>query len=206
VGWRDDLPYVEVPKQLLNEFGIPSLDLWGRLHEQIIDALAMTPDEASRVQDIVKTAQRQWSALEAASARYEPRFSPSHRDINEKEMMSYRFPALGDQAADVQKEVTASLTNILGIERANLFIHHSKSIDYLTNGKGRPERVVTLLRTGNPQSPVTVVTSTGFEGQGRGTESYSLGSEPDHLKGSLLGIPEFLRPIAVRWFHNDLAR
>lgn len=206
VGWRDELPYVEVPKQLLKEIGIPSLDHAGRLQEQIIDALAMTPEEASRVQDVVAGAQRQWSALEAASARYEPRFSPSHRDIHAMEMMSYRFPALPDQAVDAKTRITASLANILGVERANLFMHHSQSIDYLTNGKGRPERVVSLLRTGNPQSPVTVVISTGFEGQGRGTESYSLGSKPGHLQGSVLGIPEFLRPIAVRWFYNDLAR
>ncbi len=206
VGWRDDLSYVEVPKSLLREIGIPTIGLEGTLQEAIIDALAMTPDESSSVQELIQHEVRRWTGIEAASARYEPAFRPHLEHDENNEMLSYRFPPMPDQAVEAKERMNDGLASILGTERAELFVHHSTSIAHLTDGKGHPERVVTLERTGNPDLPVKVTETEILPNNGSGSSSYRLGNTNENLAYSLMNVPEFMRPIAIRWIYNDRAR
>jgi hypothetical protein len=204
-GWQDALPYVEVPKELLSEVTIPSFNNDGRLRAEIVDALAMTTEDAREVQAALDRQRQNWQGSELAAAQYEPTFQVGGPAIpGQKETLTYRFPALTEQGVEVKEQLEASFVNILGSERGNLLLHQSGSeLNELFNGYAQSERTVTLIRTGQPRNPVRIRIGCMNDGVEQSAYSYPFTPTTSEQPGTGHHVPTFLQPLALRWYYSD---
>lgn len=205
-GWQDNLNYVEVPKDLLKEIGIPSLNEDGRLRPEIIDTLAMTTNEVRAVQELIDTGMRKWNGLVVANAQYHPGFLPADlpNTLTNKPMLTYDFPALANEGSRVKTTFEQNIAEQLGQQRAELFLQQSGGLAQFTWNYGESARRVTLVRTGSPQSPVNLrFQFLDPDGTPKGTYSFSMVPGPDQQPLNLNLVPEFLQPVALNWYLDD---
>ena len=149
--------------------------------------------------------------MEATTARYETDYRPENLpETDYRELFTIRLPALPEQGAEIRSRLIAELEQTLGSARTELFFQFGKeSLDHLFDFAGKRERLVTLIRTGDPEHPVSVQATTLFnqpESLSPVTAYWQVGELPDGGLANLENLPAPLQPLATRWFYNDRSR
>jgi RNA polymerase sigma factor (sigma-70 family) len=207
-AWSDELPYVEVPKSVLNSLRVQPYNRDGKLTEEIVDVLAMTAEDSQAVQGILVREFNNWKGLRAFSGRYEPGYRPENfEDQQPVESFSMRYPAIPDHGSTTKARLETDLIQALGTERGTLFLQYSKN-SFLSSFDwyGQREQIVTLARTGDPVKPVVIYREDFENGQRVMTLRGPLMVNPDGSPPRLDHVPPALHSIALRWFYSDRVR
>ncbi len=206
VGWQDDLPYIEVPKGLLKEITIPTLDDEGRLKDEIIDALAMSHEEFTEVQNVLNRELRAWRNWEGISARFQPSYKFASAFPDEQgETLAYRFPALAEQGAEIKQRLDQGIIEALGDERGRIFLSQAgNSLATLFRNFGQREQLVVLVRTGNLDYPVLQISESRDTRQNLIIQKTRITVGENSKPENLHLVPEVLRSLALRWYYQDM--
>ncbi|HAV61906.1 MAG TPA: hypothetical protein DCY13_06035 [Verrucomicrobiales bacterium] len=207
-GWREELPYIELPKAALNHLKVHAINQDGKVTEALADVLALTGDEIVAVEGAFAAQLRKWQGLEAASGRYEPGYVPQNR-WNEAQLEAFtmRFPALQQQGTTIRSDLEAAVHAALGESRSRLLFNYAdESLDVMFASQGRRERLITIIRTGNESGAVNYQIATVHDGRNIGTTFHRIHTLPDGTIANLHPLPAPMQAIAIRWHLNDRPR
>jgi hypothetical protein len=208
-GWREDLPYVEIPKELLAEIEVIPVNAAGEVTEELADVLSLTGDEIAAVENTVSAQLKKWHGLEAAAGRYERGYIPeTKRRSDYLDMFTMRFPALPEQGGRIRRDLEDGVRTALGDERADLFFKYGQEwVEHMFSSGGTKERLITITRTGDAVGTVDVQTQLFKDGTNLGSNFHQIWTSPDdHAIANLHSLPAPLQIIATRWHLNDRPR
>jgi hypothetical protein len=124
--WSEESKYIQVPKQLLKDLGMPALDREIRLSQMMIETLSLQPDELAQVNAALARCKSAFAVLEASHA------APSEKHIqwfnprNNGPMRSFLITPFADEGRQLLTELKSELEQLIGAERTQLLWPHAE--------------------------------------------------------------------------------
>jgi hypothetical protein len=139
--WPPAKPYFYLKKEHLSDAFFQRFTRDFHLGPDTAIVLGMTPNEATAVDDAFHSVIEKFRALEAAL------LIPSNEDAGPRwkgRKTSYRLPSLQDESQPIREQFSASMSNLLGAARAEIFSGWTDAIFRGLNNLGAGSRIFTF--------------------------------------------------------------